>query len=103
MASSRQPASMPPAPSSKFPQQARPDGRKTGRGAPSAPFPPAGGPAAFITHPLAVAADATHAGLLTLTAAQAYQPGMLIVAENVGANTQLDGTIATGIASGLPP
>jgi hypothetical protein len=59
------------------------------------------GPSATITNSLAVAAAATAAGLLTLTAAQAYQPGMLIVVQNVGTNSQLDGTIGTVIAAGL--
>lgn len=70
-------------------------------GAPIAAYPYAAGPTALITNSLAVAADATHAGLLTLTAAQADQPGMLIVVQGVGANTQLNGTIATVIATGL--
>ena len=73
----------------------------TNGGAPIAAYPYATGPVATITNSLAVAADATHAGLLTLTAAQAYQPGMLIVVQNVGANTQLDGTIGTVIATSL--
>jgi hypothetical protein len=70
-------------------------------GAPIAAYPYAAAPTALITNSLAVAADATHAGLLTLTAAQAYQAGMLIVVQNVGTNASLDGTIATVIASGL--
>ena len=73
----------------------------TNGGAPIVAYPYAAAPTAIITNSLAVAADGTHAGLLTLTAAQAYQPGMLIVAQNVGANSQLDGTIATVITTGL--
>lgn len=70
-------------------------------GTPIWAYPQVVGPTAVITNSLAVAADATHAGLLTLTAAQAYQPGMLIVVQNVGTNTQLNGTIATVITTGL--
>ena len=55
----------------------------TNGGAPIAAYPYAAAPTAIITNSLAVAADGTHAGLLTLTAAQAYQPGMLIVVQNV--------------------
>jgi hypothetical protein len=73
----------------------------TNGGAPIAAYPYAAAPTALITNSLAVAADATHAGLLTLTAAQAYQPGMLIVAQNVGTNSSLDGTVATVIATSL--
>lgn len=73
----------------------------TNGGAPIASYPYSAAPTALITNSLAVAADATHAGLLTLTAAQAYQAGMLIVVQNVGANASLDGTIATVIAAGL--
>ena len=73
----------------------------TNGGFPITSYPYAAAPVATITNSLAVAADATHAGLLTLTAAQAYQPGMLIVVQNVGANTQLDGTIATVITTSL--
>jgi hypothetical protein len=73
----------------------------TNGGAPVSAYPYQTGPTATITNSLAVASDATHAGLLTLTAAQAYQPGMLIVVQNVGANTQLNGTIGTVITTGL--
>jgi hypothetical protein len=73
----------------------------TNGGAPIASYPYSAAPVAPITNSLAVAADATHAGLLTLTAAQVYQPGMLIVVQNVGTNASLDGTIATVITTGL--
>lgn len=73
----------------------------TNGGAPIAAYPYAAAPTALITNSLAVAADATHAGLLTLTAAQAFQPGMLFVVQNVGTNASLDGTIATVIATSL--
>jgi hypothetical protein len=68
---------------------------------PISAYPYAVGPVATITNSLAVAAAASAAGLLTLTAAQAYQPGMLIVVQNVGNNTQLNGTIATVISTSL--
>jgi hypothetical protein len=64
-------------------------------------YPYAAAPAPNITNSLAVAATGTTAGLLTLTAANVYQPGMLIVVQNIGANTQLNGTIATVITTGL--
>jgi hypothetical protein len=73
----------------------------TNGGAPIAAYPYAASNTALITNSLAVAAGAAAAGLLTLTAAQAYQPGMLIIVQSVGANTQLDGTIATVITTGL--
>lgn len=69
--------------------------------APIAAYPYLTGPSALITNSLAVAAGAAASGLLTLTAAQAYQAGMLIVVQGVGANTQLNGTIATVITTGL--
>ena len=73
----------------------------TNGGAPIGAYPQATGPVATITNSLAVASAAAAAGLLTLTAAQAYQPGMLIVVQGVGTNTQLDGTIGTVISTGL--
>lgn len=73
----------------------------TNGGAAIAAYPYANGPTALVTNSLAVAADATHAGLLTMTAAQAYQPGMLAVVQGVGANTALNGTIGTVITTGL--
>jgi hypothetical protein len=73
----------------------------TNGGAPIVAYPYAAGPVANITNSLAVAAAATAAGLLTLTAAQVYQAGMLIVAQALGVNSVLDGTIGTVIASGL--
>jgi hypothetical protein len=73
----------------------------TNGGAPVTAYPYSGSPTALITNSLAVAADATHAGLLTLTAAQAYQAGMLIAVQGVGANTSLNGTIATVITTSL--
>jgi hypothetical protein len=73
----------------------------TSGGVPITAYPYGVGPVANITNSLAVASGAAAAGLLTLTAAQAYQPGMLIVVQNVGTNTQLDGTIGTVISTGL--
>lgn len=70
-------------------------------GAPVVAYPQVTAPVALITNSLAVAADATHAGLLTLTAAQAYQPGMLIVVQALGVNTTVNGTIGTVIATSL--
>lgn len=69
--------------------------------APIAAYPYAAGPTALISNSLAVASGAAADGLLTLTAAQAYQPGMLVVVQGVGANTQLNGTIGTVITTGL--
>lgn len=68
---------------------------------PIAAYPQINGPVAVVTNSLAVAADATHAGLLTMTAAQAYQAGMITVVQGVGTNSQLNGTIGTVIATGL--
>jgi hypothetical protein len=73
----------------------------TNGGSPIQAYPQISGPVANITNSLAVAAGAAAAGLLTLTAAQLFQAGMLAVVQAVGANTQLDGTIATVIATGL--
>ena len=73
----------------------------TNGGVPVAAYPYQAGPVATITNSLAVAADATHTGLLTLTAAQADQPGMLLVVQGVGTNTQLNGTVATVITTSL--
>jgi hypothetical protein len=39
--------------------------------------------------------------LFTLTATQAYQPGMIISVQGLGVNTTANGSIATVIASGL--
>lgn len=64
-------------------------------------YPYINGPTAAISNVLAVAADTTHAGLLTLTATQGYQAGQIIVVQSVATATQLNGTIATVIASGL--
>lgn len=69
--------------------------------APIAAYPYATGPTALITNSLAVASGAAADGLLTLTAAQAYQAGMIFVVQGVGTNTQLNGTIATVITTGL--
>ena len=73
----------------------------TNGGYPITAYPYLTAPVGLITNSLAVASAASAAGLLTLTAAQADQAGQLIVVQNVGANTQLNGTIATVIASGL--
>jgi hypothetical protein len=73
----------------------------TNGGAPVAAYPYAAAPYAPITNSLAVAADATHAGLFTLTAAQAYQPGMLAVVQGLGVNTSANGSIGTVISTGL--
>ena len=73
----------------------------TSGGAPVAAYPQITGPTAIITNSLAVAADASHTGLFTLTAAQNYQPGMIIVVQGLGANTTANGSIATVIATSL--
>lgn len=70
-------------------------------GAPVVAYPQVTAPVAVVTNSLAVAADATHAGLLTMTAAQAFQAGMLALVQAVGTNSLLNGTIGTVIASGL--
>lgn len=54
-----------------------------------------------ITNTLAVASDATHAGLITLTSAQNFAAGNILAIQGVGVNTTLNGTVATVIASGL--
>lgn len=56
---------------------------------------------AAITNTLAVAADATDTGLLTLTAQQNDIPGQLIVVQGVTTRTALNGSIATVIATSL--
>ena len=73
----------------------------TNGNAPVQAYPYVSGPTAAISNVLAVAADATHAGLLTLTATQGYQAGGIIVVESVATTTLLNGTIGTVIASGL--
>jgi hypothetical protein len=73
----------------------------TNGNAPVMAYPYAAGPVATITNSLAVASAAAAAGLFTLTAAQAYQPGMIIVIQGLGVNTTANGSIATVIASGL--
>ena len=67
----------------------------------NAPVTTVPGAFASITNTLAVAADATHAGLFTLTAAQNYVPGNLLVVSGVGTNTVLNGSIATVITTSL--
>lgn len=56
---------------------------------------------ASITNTLAVAADASHSGLFTLTATQNFVPGELIVVQGVTTNTVLNGSLGTVIATGL--
>lgn len=73
----------------------------TNGGVPVAAYPYQTGPVATITNSLAVASATNAAGLFTLTAAQAYQPGMIIVVQGLGVNTTANGSIATVIASGL--
>ncbi len=73
----------------------------TNSGIPIAAYPQATAPVAPLTNVLTVAADATHAGLFTLTAAQAFQPGMMIVVQGVGTSTELNGSIATVISTSL--
>ena len=73
----------------------------TNGGVPVQAYPQIDGPVSTITNTRAVASGAAAAGLLTLTAAQADQAGQIIVVQGVGSNTQLNGTIATVIASGL--
>ena len=73
----------------------------TSGNAPVVAYPQMTGPVATITNSLAVASDATHAGLFTLTAIHAYQPGMIISVQGLGANTTANGSIATVISTGL--
>ena len=75
----------------------------TNGGVPVMAFPYIAGPTSQITNCLAVASATTAAGLLTLTAAQSYQPGMIIVVQNCtgSGNSPLDGTLATVISSSL--
>lgn len=73
----------------------------TNGGAPILSYPQYTGPTALITNSLAVAAAANATGLFTLTAAQNYQPGMLIVTQGLGVNTTANGSIATVISTGL--
>jgi hypothetical protein len=68
---------------------------------PVASYPQVVGPVALLTNVLTVASDATHAGLFTLTAAQAFQPGMIIVLQGIGTSTELNGSMATVIATSL--
>ena len=73
----------------------------TNGGIPIMAYPYIAGPTAVITNSLTVASAATAAGLFTLTAAQAYQPGMIISVQNLGSGTALNGSIATVITTGL--
>ena len=68
---------------------------------PIASYPQAAAPTAVITNALTVASGATAAGLFTLTAAQAYQPGMIVVVQGLGTSTELNGSIGTVITTGL--
>jgi hypothetical protein len=54
-----------------------------------------------ITNTLAVAAAASVTGLFTLTAVNNMSAGNIIVVQQVGVNTQLNGSIATVIATSL--
>lgn len=56
---------------------------------------------ASITNAVAVASAATATGLLTLTAANTLVPANLVVAQGLATATQLDGTIASVISTGL--
>jgi hypothetical protein len=73
----------------------------TNGNAPVVAYPYETGPYAPITNSLAVASTTTTAGLFTLTATQAYQPGMIISVQGLGVNTTANGSIATVVASGL--
>ena len=68
---------------------------------PISSYPYQAGPVSNITNVTGVASAASAAGLLTLVSAQAYQAGMLVVLQNIGTATALDGTIATVIATNL--
>jgi hypothetical protein len=54
-----------------------------------------------ITNSLAVASDTTHAGLLSLTSVQNFAAGNILAVQGVGANTTLNGVIATVISASL--
>lgn len=73
----------------------------TNGNAPVVAYPYETGPYAPITNSLAVASTTTSAGLFTLTATQAYQPGMIISVQGLGANTTANGSIATVISTSL--
>ena len=68
---------------------------------PIAAYPQAVAPYGALTNVLTVASAANAAGLFTLTAAQAFQPGMIIVVQGVGTSTELNGSIGTVITTGL--
>ena len=73
----------------------------TNGGAQVASYPYYNGPTAPITNALTVASAATAAGLFTLTATQAYQPGMIVAVQGLGTSTELNGSIGTVITTGL--
>ena len=73
----------------------------TNGGAPVAAYPYLNSLYSPITNSLAVASAATSAGLWTMTATQAFQPGMIVVFQGLGVNTTANGSIATVISSGL--
>jgi hypothetical protein len=73
----------------------------TNGGSPIAAYPYLNTPYSPITNSLAVASDSTHAGLWTMTATQAFQPGMIVSFQGLGGNTTANGSIATVISSGL--
>lgn len=73
----------------------------TNGNAPVVTYPQFGGPVATITNSLAVASGSAAAGLFTLTAIHAYQPGMIISVQGLGVNTTANGSIATVISTGL--
>ena len=73
----------------------------TNGGAPVVAYPQAAGPVATITNSLAVASAANAEGLFTLTAAQAFQPGMIGVVQGLGVNSTANGSLATVIATSL--
>ena len=73
----------------------------TNGNAPVAAYPYETAPVAVITNVTGVASATSAAGLLTLSAAQMYQAGWLVVLQNIGTATALDGTIGTVISTNL--
>lgn len=73
----------------------------TNGGAPVTAYPYQTAPVAVITNITGVASATSAAGLLTLSAAQMYQAGWIVVMQNIGTATAVDGTIGTVISTTL--
>jgi hypothetical protein len=73
----------------------------TNGGAPIVSYPYSSTPVGIISNVTGVASATSAAGLLTLSAAQVFQAGMIAVIQGVGTATALDGTIGTVIATNL--